>query len=288
VRGALYTPHCAAVHPAKLATGLARAVAARGAAIYERTEVTSIEAATAARRARASTPRGSVRADVVVRATEGFTPMLPGARRAVVPLYSLVVATEPLDGAFFARVGLADRETFCDDRHLIIYGQRTADDRLVFGGRGAPYHFGSRVDPRFDDEPTVFARLDETLRELFGEVPGAITHRWGGPIGVARDFAPFVVHDRAAGLASAGGYVGDGVVLSRVAGLALAELILGLESERTSLPFVGHRSRPWEPEPLRWLGINAGLVAAGLADRREARTGRASALAAVVSRLRGE
>jgi glycine/D-amino acid oxidase-like deaminating enzyme len=149
VLGALYTPHCAAVHPAKLAVGLAAAVERRGISIYEHTHVSRIEPASGGARASAVTAAGVVRADVVVRATEGFTPLLRPSRREVVPLYSLVVATEPLPPEFFARVGLGDRETFTDRRHLIIYGQRTADDRLVFGGRGAPYHFGSRVAPRF-------------------------------------------------------------------------------------------------------------------------------------------
>jgi glycine/D-amino acid oxidase-like deaminating enzyme len=222
-----------------------------------------------------------------VRATEGYTSRFNDARRDIAPLYSLVVATEPLDATFFARVGLSERETFCDERHLIIYGQRTADDRLVFGGRGAPYHFGSRVDPGFDEDPRVFAKLAETLEELFGPLPGGLTHRWGGPLGVARDFAPFARLDRQSGMAAAGGYVGDGVVLSHVAGATLADLIAGEETERTSLPFVGHRSRRWEPEPLRWLGINGGLFAAGLADRREAATGRESRAAGVIERLRG-
>ena len=287
VRGAMYTPHCAAIHPAKLATGLARAVERRGVEVVERTTVTSIRPGSRWQRPWAVTSSGTVRADVVVRATEGYTARFRDERRTVAPLYSLVVATEPLDAAFFARVGLAERETFCDDRHLIIYGQRTADDRLVFGGRGAPYHFGSRIESRFDHEPKVFDKLTATLGELFGEVPGEIIHRWGGPLGVTRDFAPYARLDRTTGLAAAGGYVGDGVVLSHVAGLALADLVAGEATERTSLPFVGHASRRWEPEPLRWLGINGGLVAAGLADRAEARTGRPSRAAGVVARLRG-
>jgi len=287
VLGALYTPHCAAMHPAKLAVGLAGAVERRGVAVCERTAVHEIVAGTRWRRPSAVTEHGTVRADVVVRATEGYTPRLPGARREVAPLYSLVVATEPLPATFFARVGLAERETFCDGRHLIIYGQRTADDRLVFGGRGAPYHFGSRVDPRFDADATVFGKLAATLEELFGPLPGGLTHRWGGPLGVARDFAPYARFDPASGIAAAGGYVGDGVVLSHVAGLTLADLIAREATERTTLPFVGHHARPWEPEPLRWLGINGGLLAAGLADRREAATGRPSRAAAIIERLRG-
>jgi glycine/D-amino acid oxidase-like deaminating enzyme len=288
VCGALFTPHCASVHPAKLVTGLADAVGRRGVTIYEQTTVTSIEPGDRWRRPTARTARGTVRADVVVRATEGYTPSLPDARRALVPLYSLVVATDPLPASFFDRVGLAHRETFCDGRHLIIYGQRTADDRLVFGGRGAPYHFGSRVDARFDLEPDVFAKLEETLVELFGEIPADVPFHWGGPLGATRDFSPFVRLERERGIAVAGGYVGDGVVLSHLAGRTLAELISGSATARTSLPFVGNATRDWEPEPLRWLGINAGLLAADLADRREASTGRASGFARLLDRLHGD
>jgi glycine/D-amino acid oxidase-like deaminating enzyme len=288
VVGALFTPHCAAVHPAKLVTGLADAVVRRGVTIHEDTTVIAIEAGDRWRRPQAITSRGSVRANVVVRATEGYTARFPDARRSVVPLYSLVVSTEPLPAAFFDRVGLSHRETFSDARHLIIYGQRTADDRIVFGGRGAPYHFGSRVDPRFDTEPDVFAKLEATLHELFGEIPGDIPFRWGGPLGATRDFSPYVRFDHQLGLAVAGGYVGDGVVMSHVAGRTIADLVTGAESERTSLAFVGHTSKDWEPEPLRWLGINAGLLAADLADRREATTGRPSAFARVLDRLHGD
>jgi glycine/D-amino acid oxidase-like deaminating enzyme len=130
------------------------------------------------------TDRGTVRADVVVRALEGYTAALPGLRRLIAPVYSLMVATGPLPDSFWARVGLARRETFTDFRHLIIYGQRTADDRLAFGGRGAPYHFGSSVRPAFDREPAVFAALRGALRDLF-DVDLPIEYSWGGPLGIS-------------------------------------------------------------------------------------------------------
>jgi glycine/D-amino acid oxidase-like deaminating enzyme len=169
-----------------------------------------------------------------------------------------MVATAPLPGSFWDRVGLANRETFTDYRRLIIYGQRTADNRLAFGGRGAPYHFGSQIRPDFDHAPGVFAALRTTLADLFGPVP--VLHEWGGPLGIPRDWMPSVgLRD---GVAWAGGYVGDGVAASNLAGRTLAGLISGVDSELTALPWVGHRSRRWEPEPLRWLGINAGLILA--------------------------
>jgi glycine/D-amino acid oxidase-like deaminating enzyme len=282
VLGATYTPDCAAIHPARLVRGLARTVRRLGVSLFERTRVLEL------RPGALRTEHGTVRAPVVVRATEGYTPGLPGLRRAIAPIYSLMIATPPLPQSFWDSAGLARRETFTDHRHLIIYGQRTADDRLAFGGRGAPYHFGSRVRPGYDRDPRVFAALRHTLGELFpalSEVP--VEHAWGGPLGVPRDWSASVGFDRSRGLAWAGGYVGDGVGSSNLAGRTLADLILDRDSELTALPWVGHRSPAWEPEPLRWLGINAGLRLMTAADAAEARTGRPSRRAALFGRLSG-
>jgi glycine/D-amino acid oxidase-like deaminating enzyme len=280
--GATYTPDCAAIHPGRLVRGLAEAAERRGVRIAERTPVTAIEPG------RARTPRGDVRARHVVRATEGFTPGLPGHRRTVVPVYSLIVATEPLSPATWDEIGLARRETFSDHRHLVIYGQRTQDDRLVFGGRGAPYHLGSRVEPRFDRDQRVFAALHATLTGMFPVLRGArFTHAWGGPLGIARDWCASVGLDPSTGLGWAGGYVGDGVSTTNLAGRTLRDLVLGHDTALTRLPWVGHRSPAWEPEPLRWLGINVGLRAMTLADAEESLTGRPSLFARAVAPLLG-
>lgn len=279
---ATYTPDCAAIHPLRLVRGLADAVERRGVVVHERTRVTAIEPG------RATTPAGTVTAGTVVRATEGYTPGLPGHRREVIPVYSLVIATEPLPAATWERIGLRHRETFTDHRHLIVYGQRTADDRLVFGGRGAPYHLGSRVSPAFDRDDRVFADLRATLVDLFPVLADVrVTHAWGGPLGIARDWCASVGLDRTTGLAWAGGYVGDGVSTTNLAGRTLRDLVLDRDTELTRLPWVGHRSRRWEPEPLRWLGVNAGLRAMTWADTEERLTGRPSLLARAVAPLLG-
>ncbi len=283
VLGGTYTPHCAAIHPARLARGLAEAVRQLGVGVYEQTPVREI------RPGRVVTASGTVRARYVVRATEGYTPQLPGLERALAPVYSLMIATEPLPEDVWAQIGLAGRPTFGDLRHLIIYGQRTADGRLAFGGRGAPYHLGSAIRPSFDRVPAVFDALRRTLAELFpvlGEVP--VTHCWGGPLGVPRDWCASVGLDQASGLAWAGGYVGDGVSTTNLSGRTLADLITGRDSELVRLPWVGHQSPPWEPEPLRWLGLNAGLRVMSVADQEERRTGRPSRAAAFMGRFLGE
>lgn len=280
--GATYTPHCAAIHPAKLVRGLADAVVARGVQLFEGTRATRIEPGVV------RTVLGDVRAPHVVRATEAFTAQLAGHRRTVMPVYSLMLATEPLPADVWAQVGLASRETFNDGRHLVIYGQRTADDRLAFGGRGAPYHFGSRIRPDYDRVPAVHAGLWRTLTGLFPAVaPHAVTHRWGGPLGIPRDWYASVGLDRRSGMAWAGGYVGDGVGTSNLAGRTLADLITGRETPLTALPWVNHRSPRWEPEPLRWLGTNGGLAVMTSADSAESRTGRPARRADVFGRFLG-
>ena len=282
VLGGTYTPHCAAIHPARLVRGLADAAERRGVLIHERTPVTRLSPG------RVETPYGVVRARHVVRATEGYTPGLPGHRRTIAPVYSLMLATEPLPASFWDATGLRRRETFTDHRHLIVYGQRTADDRIAFGGRGAPYHFGSAVRPAFDREPAVFEALRAVLVELFPALrDAAISHTWGGPLGVPRDWFASVGLDRRTGMAWAGGYVGDGVGASNLGGRTLAVLVLSRDTELTRLPWVGHRSRRWEPEPLRWLGVNAGLRMMTSADAAEARTGRPARRADLMSRLLG-
>jgi len=291
--GATYTPHCAAIHPARLVRGLARVVRGRGVPIFERTPAKAIRPRTIhgsapAGRATVQTAHGRVRAEIVVRATEAYTATLPGLRRSVVPLYSLMIATEPLPQSFWDDVGLARRETFSDFRHLLVYGQRTADDRLAFGGRGAPYHWGSVVRAEFDRVPRVHTLLHATLRELFPAIGEArITHAWGGPLAAPRDWSASVGIDRRRGLAWAGGYVGDGVGASNLAGRTLADLIRATDSDLTALPWVGQHSPNWEAEPFRWLGINAATHVMASADRAEERTGRIARRAALINRLLG-
>lgn len=278
--GATYTPDCAVIHPARLVHGLAAACERLGVDIFHGTRAMTIAPGTV------TTEQGTLHADVVLRATEGYTGGLPGRRRTVAPVYSLVMATAPLSAEIWSEIGLGQRETFADHRHVVIYGQRTADDRLVFGGRGAPYHFGSRIRPDFDHEPQVFAMLERTLVEMFPVLRGVeTTHTWGGVLGVPRDWCASVGFDRTTRLGWAGGYVGDGVSTTNLAGRTLRDLVIGVETDLTALPWVGHRSPRWEPEPFRWLGINAGLRAMMLADAEERVTGRPSRVARLMRPL---
>jgi glycine/D-amino acid oxidase-like deaminating enzyme len=280
--GARYTPHCARVHPARLVRGLAHVVEKMGARIYELTPAQEIQPG------RIRTLRGDVRAGIVVRATEGYSARIKRLRRKLLPLYSLMIATEPLPAAVWDEIGWTNYETLHDGRHLLIYAQRTADDRIAIGGRGAPYHYGSKIVDGNDREPEVFAGLRQVIGELFPAAAGAaITHEWGGCLGVPRDWFSSVGIDRNAGVAWAGGYVGDGVSTTNLAGRTLRDLILEEDSALVRLPWVNHHSPAWEPEPLRWLGVNLGLKAMAHADKVEARTGKPNNKADLIKKMIG-
>lgn len=276
VLGAVHFVHAARLQSARLVRGLAEVVERLGGIIVEETAVTEIMPATTTTasvgtKARAVTTKGVVTADVVVRATEACTRDLAGHRRTLVPLYSLMIATEPLPEQVCDEIGLREMETFSDDRRMVIYGQRTTDGRTAFGGRGAPYRFGSDIDVATEQSPEAHEKIVGILVDLFPVLQGvASKHIWGGVLGVPRDWRPSVGLNRATGLAWAGGYVGEGVAISNLAGRTIADLIIGNESDIVTLPWVEHPSRKWEPELLRWLGINAARSLAARADDQEA------------------
>lgn len=281
--GGVFTPNCAVIQPAKLVRHLARHVVASGARLFEHSPALAIEPGIV------RTPSGDIRARHVIRATEGYTAEIPGQRRTLLPFYSLMVATEPLPESTWEQIGLEERPTFSDGRRLVIYGQRTADGRLAFGGRGAPYTFGSKIDARTELHAGIHRMLEATLIDLFPVLTRhRFTHAWGGTLGIARDWWASVGLDPVTGVGWAGGYVGDGVGTSNLAGRTLAALI----AQRTddpllTLPWVDHRSRAWEPEPLRWLATTAGLRATEVADAIESRTGRPSIVGRLVGALTG-
>lgn len=267
VFGGVHFGPCAALDPARLVRGLSDVVEASGVTIYEQTEATNIEPR------KVSTSAGTVTADVIVRATEGYTKGLPGHKRTLIPVYSLMVATEPLPESVFDEIGLGARPTFADDRYMVTYGQRTQDNRIAFGGRSVPYAYGSKISTALEQRRESHDDIASTLVELFPILKdAAITHRWGGVMGAPRNWLPSVHFDRASGLAAGGGYIGEGVAASNLAGRTLAELITGSDSPRTSLAWVRPPERKWEPEPLRWIGVIGSRKLLNWADNYEYKT----------------
>ncbi len=278
--GALFTEACASLHPGKLVRGLARAAEELGARIFEGTRVTGVEPG------RVTTTEGTVIADRVVIATEAWGSELPGVGRRILPLYSLVLATAPMPESVWERIGLPRGATVTDFRHNLVYGQRTADDRLVFGGRGARYHFGSAIRPEYDRSARVHRHLERAVTALFPAAEGVrFIHHWGGPLGVPRDWHPFVSPVAGGRIVVAGGYVGDGVATANLAGRTVADLVTDRRTPLTALPWVGAVPPRWEPEPLRFAGVNAVIGSLSIADAEEDAVGRPSKVAAISGRL---
>jgi glycine/D-amino acid oxidase-like deaminating enzyme len=268
--GALYSPHCARVQPADLVAGLTRAVTGAGVALYEGTPVTSITPG------RARTAAGEVRAPFVLRCTEGFTAGLPGQHRTLLPMNSSMIVTGPLSDDAWKSIGWDGFETLGDEAHAYMYAQRTADGRIALGGRGVPYRYGSALDHRGEVAPSTIAQLGRILRRMFPVTAGAgIEHAWCGVLGVPRDWCATVMLDPRTGLGWAGGYTGHGVAAANLAGRTLADLVRGVPSPLTVLPWVGHRSPRWEPEPARWAGVHGLYALYRMADRLESARGSA-------------
>ncbi|CAM5491506.1 FAD-dependent oxidoreductase [Streptomyces avidinii] len=265
--GSSWTPHGARIHPLKLVKGLAAACERLGVTLHESTPVTEIAPG------RALTPYGTVRAPYVLRCTEGFTAALKGQKRSWLPMNSSMIATAPLPPETWSQLGWTDAATLGDMAHAYMYAQRTADDRIAIGGRGVPYRYGSRTDNDGRTQPATITALTRLLESFFPALTGVeITHAWSGVLGVPRDWCATVTLDATTGLGWAGGYVGSGVATANLAARTLRDLVLGDSTELTTLPWVNHRVRRWEPEPFRWLGVQALYAAYREADRRESTT----------------
>lgn len=260
--GGLFSPHCATIHPAKLVRGLAQVVERLGVTIHERSAVTDWQPGLL----RAA--QGSVRADWIVPAVESFAGSLPplggmALGRYQLPVHSLIVATEPLPDSLWATIGLDRGQAFGEFSRQVTYGQRTMDNRLVFGARGG-YRFGGRIRRDFTLTPGEIGLRRRLFTDLFPQLQDVrISHSWGGNLGMGRRFQPHMLADHASRTALAGGFGGEGVGATNLAGRTLADLILGRESLETRQPWViqdksfAQALKPWEPEPLRFLGYNA-------------------------------
>ncbi len=273
--GAMVVGNVARVQPAKLVRGLAVAVERLGVRIAEGTRALEIAPGVV------TTDRGKVRAPIILRATEGFSSALPGAKRNWLPLNSAQIVTAPLPPEVWAKIGWQRHEILGDFANAYCYCQRTREGRIAVGARGVPYKFGSGIDDRGKPDATTIARLTTILHRHFPDARGvAIDHAWCGVLGVPRDWCATVGLDKATGVGLAGGYVGVGVSTSNLAGRTLADMVLGRDTDLVHLPWVNRKVRQWEPEPLRWLAVRGMYGLLNAADAREAGTG-----AATTSRL---
>jgi len=266
---ATHLTHCAAIHPARLARGLAERVEQSGVTLFEDSPVLDCGAG------RLLTAQGRVTARTLLVATEGYGVDLGTQARRLIPVHSMMVVTEPLPDNLFDQLNFRRRYCFGNLDHVVTYGQRTADNRIAFGCRGR-YFYGSGLRKRFDPEGPEFgpefASVRATLQRFFPRLRDVrFTHAWGGALGVSRSLRPAVCYDAGQRIGWAGGYFGNGVAAAHLAGRTLAELVLERDTERTRTPWVNppEAARAWEPEPLRWLGFRATRALMERTDRAE-------------------
>ncbi len=278
--GRLDPDGCAITDPARLAWGLADAAESLGVRIAEGTRVTGIS--TRRGRVEVQTSSGVVTADRIVLATNAFRPLLARLRLQTVPVYDYVLATEPLTAEQLTAIGWEGRQGVADSGNQFHYYRLTRDDRIVWGGYDAIYHFGRRIDPAFDDRRATFVILAEHFYETFPQLSGVrFTHRWGGVIDTSTRFCAFFGRAMRGRAAYALGFTGLGVGASRFAADVMLDLVDGLETERTRLGMVRRKPVPFPPEPLAFIGIQ--LTRWSLA--REDRTGRRNVWLRTLDRL---
>jgi glycine/D-amino acid oxidase-like deaminating enzyme len=241
-------------------------------AVDERTPVTAVERDATGVVAR--TPHGRVRARRAILATSAFPPLVRAIRRYVVPVYDYVLVTEPLTAAQRASVGWARRQGLSDVTNQFHYYRLTPDDRILWGGYDAVYHFRNGIGPHLDQRPATHAMLAQQFFETFPQLEGLrFSHRWGGAIDTCSRFC--VTFGRALGgrAAYAVGFTGLGVGASRFGARVALDLVDQRETERTRLRMVREKPLPFPPEPLRFAGIELTRRELARADRNQGRRG---------------
>ena len=273
--GGVLNPSCATVHPFNLVIALATHLQSKGVSIFEDSWATRVSGGVLVN-------SSFIKAPVVIQATEAFG--APG--REFIPLYSLMVATEPLNESIWEEIGNSERFTFAENSHMVNYAQRTIDNRIAIGGRGATYPFASKLQESKESTVKVHETLRSLLRSWFPILRDVnFTHSWGGAVAITRDWEPYLQWDPNSGFGRLGGYAGDGVTMSYLAAKILAHEILDVKNELRNLHFVNQKIRKWEPEPIRYLGVNTLVKLSGIADAEERITGRASLLNRVIEPL---
>jgi glycine/D-amino acid oxidase-like deaminating enzyme len=281
--GAVHSPHNYCVDPVKMVFRLAALAMDAGATVYTGARVTNIAAG------RLEVGPHRVKASQIVVATEGYTASQPGQRRRMLPLNSSMLVTEPLSPQQWGMVGWEHHDGVSATAHTYFHSERTPDGRIAIGGRGRPYRFASGTDQDgLVDEATVRS-LMAVIDDLFPGLNAEPAHAWCGVIGVTRDWSPFLDYDSSARVLRMGGYAGQGLTASYLAGLAAADLLTDRKSFLSTSAWVRPVPRRWEPEPLRWIGANGFYVAYSLADRLEAasRTDRTSTIARIADKIAG-
>jgi glycine/D-amino acid oxidase-like deaminating enzyme len=280
--GGIWDRHASAmVNPARLAWGIREACLDAGVRVFEHTPVRSMAPGDRRRwglggagkgGVELTTPEGRVQADRVALATNAFDPFLKRVRFRIVPVYDYVLVTEPLTPAQMASIGWTHRQGLSDAGNRFHYYRLTKDNRILWGGFDAIYHFGRKVKPEYDQRAATFLLLARHFYETFPQLDEvAFTHRWGGAIDTCGRFCAFFGTAHGGRVAYAAGYTGLGVGASRFGAQVVLDLLSGRSTERTELELVRRRPVPFPPEPLAWAVIQATRWSLAYADEHDGR-----------------
>jgi glycine/D-amino acid oxidase-like deaminating enzyme len=268
--GVLSTEGLALVDPARLAWGLARAAESLGVRIHESTPVRRLRRSDG--RMLLTTPAAPLTARQVALGTNAFPSPLRRTRLHTVPVYDYVLVTEPLNESQRAAINWRNGAGVDDLANQFHYYRMTADSRILWGGYDAIYHYGRRIQPRYDQRPATVATLSEHFFATFPQLEGLrFTHRWGGAIDTSTRFCAFFGTASRGAVAYAAGYTGLGVGASRFGAEVMLDLLSGEPTERTRLEMVRRRPVPFPPEPLAYAGIQLTRRSLAKADRDEGR-----------------
>ncbi|WP_010204735.1 NAD(P)/FAD-dependent oxidoreductase [Salinibacterium sp. PAMC 21357] len=263
----------ALIHPAKLVRELARVASELGVEIFENSPARQVETSGGPTDAAVvHTPKGTVRAARVALATNAFPSLLKRARLQTVPVYDYVLMTEPLSPAQLASIGWSNRQGLADMANQFHYYRLSADNRILFGGYDAVYHYGRKVRDSYEDRPESFERLASHFFTTFPQLEGLkFSHRWAGAIDASTQFSAFYGLARNGRVAYSAGFTGLGVGATRFAAQVMLDKLDGLTTERTELEMVKKMPLPFPPEPIASVGIQATRWSLNRADHNQGR-----------------
>jgi glycine/D-amino acid oxidase-like deaminating enzyme len=240
---------CTLLNPARLVRGLKQAVIRAGGRVFEQTPMDRLDET--ADGVRVATPKGEIKAQRALLAANAYSSGIPSLRRYVLPFYSYILLTEPLSDEQWSRVGWEGREGMEDRRTFLHYMRPTVDGRMMWAGRDAPYR-PNGPDPKYDRDERVFKRLEETFAWTFPQLDDAkFEYRWGGPIGITASFMPSAGWLEGKRVAYAFGFAGHGVAITNMVAMAMRDLLLERDTDRTRLAVIGQKPVNLGPRLLR-------------------------------------
>ena len=268
--GLWHKNEAAMVHPAKLARELARACRELGVEIFEHSPATSLEPTAGSGAVVVHTDKGNVLATRVALATNVFPSLLKRNRLYTVPVYDYVLMTEPLTERQLAAIGWTGRQGLSDAANQFHYYRLSADNRILWGGYDAIYHFGGNISSQYEDRPEIFQKLARHFFTTFPALEGVkFSHRWAGVIDTSTRFCAFFGTAHGGRVSYATGFTGLGVAATRFAAKVMLDQLAGRDTERTRLKMVRSKPLPFPPEPFASMGINATRWSLDRADHND-------------------